>query len=106
MAGRGADWIGPDPPRHPFVPSRAGMAELARRAGFRVERYWYHTSDWVLLLSEALARGLRIYDREDGRFTPGTSFTNLEVNEARERAFVLNQIEDGDRACFIVCGLV
>lgn len=38
---RGVDWTGLDPPRHLWVPTRKGLAELARSAGLRITRSWF-----------------------------------------------------------------
>jgi SAM-dependent methyltransferase len=101
----GVNWIGLDPPRHLFVPSRTGMSKLARRAGFFVARYWCDTSDGVLLASESFARGFSPYDREKKAWPFLSRFTASEVEEARERAADLNRAEDGDTACFLLRSL-
>ena len=98
----GIYWIGLDPPRHLFVPSMVGIRELARRAGFFLQHHWFDTTEWTLLLSEAIARGLPPYDREKKVFLDASYFTATEIDEARERATTLNKNEDGDTACFIL----
>jgi SAM-dependent methyltransferase len=99
----GSNWIGLDPPRHLVIPSRAGMSELAARAGLFVERYWFDATEWTLLASELIVRGLSPYDREKREFTITRHFTASEVEEARQRATALNNAEEGDTACFILC---
>jgi SAM-dependent methyltransferase len=98
----GVNWIGLDPPRHLFVPSRKGMNELARRAGFSVARFWCDTSEGVLLASESFAQGFSPYDREEKTWPYLSRFTAAEIENARERAANLNRAEDGDTACFIL----
>jgi SAM-dependent methyltransferase len=98
----GINWIGLDPPRHLFVPSRTGMYGLAERAGFSVTRSWFDATASELLISEAMARGLSPYDREKKRFLDACYFTAAEIEEARKRAAALNRREDGDTACFIL----
>ena len=98
----GINWIGLDPPRHLFVPSRIGMYELARRTGFFVQRHWFNSTWWTLLTSEAIARGLPPWDREKKVFLDACYFTAAEIEEARQRATILNRREDGDTACFIL----
>ena len=98
----GVNWIGLDPPRHLFVPSRAGMSELARRADFSVARYWCETNEGMLLASESFARGFSPYDREQKSWPYVKRFTEAEINDARDRAAELNRIEDGDMGCFIL----
>ena len=99
------NWIGLDPPRHLFVPSRRGMSELARRAGFAVTRYWCDTIDWTLLASEAISRGLSPYDRETKAWIFYSYFTASEIGEAQKRAADLTRAEDGDTGCFILRSL-
>jgi SAM-dependent methyltransferase len=101
----GPNWIGLDPPRHLVVPSRAGMNSLARRAGFFVERYWSDTTEWSLLASEAIMRGLPFYDRKKKHFLTTEHFTGLEIEEAQKRAAALNRDEDGDTGCYILRAL-
>ena len=98
----GVNWIGLDPPRHLFVPSRTGMSELARRAGFFIARFWCDSSEWTLLASETCARGFSPYDREKKTWLFFSRFTASEIEEARKRAADLNRAEDGDIACFIL----
>jgi SAM-dependent methyltransferase len=101
----GVNWIGLDPPRHLFVPSRRGLSELARRAGLLVTRYWSDTSEGTLLASEAFARGFSPYDRETKTWLMDTRFTQSEIKDARERAAELNRAEDGDTGCFLLRAL-
>lgn len=98
----GVNWIGLDPPRHLFVPSRTGMNELARRAGFSVAWYWCDASEWDLLASESYARGFSPYDRETKAWPFADRFTTSEIEDARQRAADLNRAENGDRACFVL----
>jgi SAM-dependent methyltransferase len=111
VAGSWADqhyrvnWIGLDPPRHLFVPSREGMSELARRAGFFVARYWCDSNEGDLLSSESFARGFSPYDREKKTWIVADRFSASEIEQARERAADLNRAEDGDRGCFILRGI-
>jgi len=99
----GVNWWGLDPPRHLFVPSREGMSELARRAGFFVVRYWCDSSEWILLASESYKRGFSPYDRDTKTWPPLVSrFTVYEIEGARRRAEDLNRAEDGDTACFLL----
>jgi SAM-dependent methyltransferase len=97
-----ANWIGLDPPRHLFVPSRAGMSELARRAGFFIARYWCDANEGHLLSSEAFARGFSPYDREKKAWIVSDRFSTSEIEHAREQAADLNRAEDGDMGCFIL----
>jgi SAM-dependent methyltransferase len=98
----GPNWIGLDPPRHLVVPSRKGMNDLAQRAGLSVERYWSDATEWTLLVSEAITRGLPIYDRQKKYFLITEHFTELEIEQARKRAAALNRAEDGDTGCYIL----
>ena len=98
----GANWIGLEPPRHLFVPSRTGMSELARRAGFSVARFWCDTNEGMLLASESFVRGFSPYDREQKTWPYRRRFTESEINDARERAAHLNRTGEGDMGCFIL----
>lgn len=80
----GANWIGLEPPRHLFVPSRVGMVELARRAGFDVAQFWCDTNERMLLASEAFARGFSPYDREKKTWPLSSRFTAAEIEDARK----------------------
>jgi SAM-dependent methyltransferase len=99
----GVNWIGLEPPRHLFVPSRKGMSELGRRAGFSVAGFWCDTNEGMLLASESFARGFSPYDREEKTWPYLRRFTAAEINDARERAANLNRTGDGDMGCFILC---
>jgi SAM-dependent methyltransferase len=98
----GINWIGLDAPRHLFVPSRAGLNELARRAGFTIIQCWFDTTDSIILASETIARGLSPYDRKKKKFTCINYFSPSEIVEARNQAAALNESEDGDTACFVL----
>jgi len=98
----GLNWIGLDPPRHLFVPTRTGISKLAERAGLGVTEYWFDTTEWTLLTSEAISRGFPPYDRQTGQFVFMKHFTTSEILDAQTRAAALNQAEDGDTACFVL----
>jgi SAM-dependent methyltransferase len=94
----GTDWIQLDPPRHVWIPSRPGLATLARRAGLDVVAEYDDSGAFQFWGSEQARAGVPLMDPRsqfvDARAS-GISRTTMWRYERRSRA--LNRMSDGDQ---------
>jgi SAM-dependent methyltransferase len=91
----GSDWVQLDAPRHLFIPSRAGFAQLAETCGFELWKMSCDSTEFQFEGSELYRRGIPL--RSDSH---GESFSRLETRRYRKWATKLNRNLDGDSACF------
>jgi SAM-dependent methyltransferase len=90
----GTSWVQIDAPRHLFVPSREGMADLGRRAGLDLESVHDDSTEVQFLGSELYQQGLPLH--ELARRTGWATRRRL-----RREARALNQRGLGDQAGFV-----
>jgi SAM-dependent methyltransferase len=94
----GTDWIQLDPPRHVWLPSRAGLAALAARAGLEIVGTHDDSNDFQFWGSEQARRGIVLTDpRSRYVHARGSTFTAREIRRYRRRARALNRLSDGDQ---------
>lgn len=99
----GTSWIQWDPPRHLYLFSRQGMAEVARRAGFRVVRVVDDSNAFQLWGSEIASQSKPLIDPETGAVNPaGAGISALDMVRYEARARRLNAMGRGDQAAWVL----
>jgi SAM-dependent methyltransferase len=92
------DWIQLDPPRHVWIPSRPGMASLARRAELEIVATYDDSNEFQFWGSEQARRGIALMDPcshfLDAR---ASGFSARELREFRRRSRALNRALAGDQ---------
>lgn len=97
----GKDWLQLDPPRHTFVPSRVGMAELGRRAGLIPTAVTDDSVGFQFWGSEQYRRDIALTDPRSYFSNPAASiFSAEEIADYESRAQELNALGRGDQAAF------
>jgi len=97
----GMNWYGLDPPRHVTLFSRAGVAIVAERAGFVVERVVDDSFAAQFWASEQCARHIGLMSSESFLIAPHKSpFTAADIRRFDVQAKELNARGDGDQAAF------
>jgi SAM-dependent methyltransferase len=92
------DWIQLDPPRHVWIPSRPGMAALARRAGLDIAATYDDSNEFQFWGSEQARLGIPLMDpRSHYIDARGSGFSGRELREFRRRSRDLNRALDGDQ---------
>lgn len=97
----GVDWVGLDAPRHFFLHTEASLKMLADKAGLDLERIEYDSWSLQFWGSEQYRQDISLRsDRSWGTNPKQAPFTEAEVDEFKREATRLNEIGDGDQACF------
>jgi SAM-dependent methyltransferase len=92
------DWIQLDPPRHVWIPSRPGMAALARRAGLEIVATYDDSNEFQFWGSEQARRGIPLMDPRSQFVDPRASvFSGRQMREFRRRSRDLNRALAGDQ---------
>jgi SAM-dependent methyltransferase len=91
----GSNWVQLDAPRHLFIPSRSGFANLAATCGFELWKTSCDSTEFQFTGSELYQRGIPL--QSEGR---DRSFSYLQKRRYRKLAAKLNRDLDGDSACF------
>jgi SAM-dependent methyltransferase len=90
-----AFWYALDAPRHLFLHSTQSLQLLAERAGLRIDKIEYDSLPIQFINSEKYLRNLSPSDSND-------LFTKKEMRYFSKEVKRLNQIGDGDCACFYI----
>ncbi|HAB17856.1 MAG TPA: class I SAM-dependent methyltransferase [Verrucomicrobiota bacterium] len=93
----GAHWVQLDAPRHLFIPSVEGMKQLAERAGLKLERVEFDSTDFQFWGSELYQRGISLQNVKKEQY-----FDDEQLKTFRQRAEELNRKADGDSGCFLL----
>lgn len=97
----GVNWVQLDPPRHLFLYTENSFRQLAKRAGFIVERVVYDSEGFQFWGSEQYVRDISMNDKRayKGRVSESI-FTTRQLDEWQRQAEELNARGLGDQACF------
>jgi SAM-dependent methyltransferase len=95
----GTYWCGIDAPRHIFIPSEKGIRLLAEQAGFRIARFEYDSSDYVIWSSEEYKKGIALND-DNSRMKNrnNDTFTDAEIKQFKKTIAEENKKNNGDTA--------
>jgi SAM-dependent methyltransferase len=86
-------WVQIDAPRHLLIHSEKSLAMAAMRAGLRLERIEYDSTDFQFAGSE-------LYERDVPLTELATAYSRAEIRRFRREARRLNRSRRGDQAAF------
>jgi SAM-dependent methyltransferase len=99
----GTDWVQLDAPRHLYLHSLQSMRVLAERSGLWIERVLYDSSEFQFWGSDAIRRGVTLFDPHTGRQNPvARKLARRAKITLRRRAMELNRRGEGDQAIFLL----
>lgn len=95
------DWVQLDAPRHLFLHTNKSMEILAAECGFKIEHIVHDSSAFQFWGSIQYQRGIPLKDERSYGLNPKQPiFSRAEIDEFEKKAIELNQLQDGDQACF------
>ncbi len=99
----GEFWCGIDAPRHIFIPSEQALKQLVTEAGFVIDRFYYDSSDYVIISSEQYKKGIPLHAANSYMINETASmFTKKEAREFRKIMYAQNKLNNGDMAAVYV----
>jgi len=98
----GTDWVQLDAPRHIALPSRAGMARLADRAGFVLEQTIDDSWAFGIWGSKLYQKGISLQTAEGRTVDPGAYFEREKIAEWAAFSAAQNALGRGDQAAFVL----
>lgn len=96
----GVNWVQLDAPRHLFVPSLAGMEQLAKRHGFDLAAVEFDSTGFQFWASEQYRMDIPLHGRAGETSAGPWAFPPGDLQTFEERAEALNAAHDGDQAGF------
>lgn len=90
------NWVQLDAPRHFFIHSIKSMIIVAAEAGFKLKKVIYDSTDFQFIGSEAYLRDIPLIEYYSGVDIFSCDQKKIFAREAER----LNEINDGDSACF------
>ena len=97
------NWVQCDAPRHLFLHSTTSLSLLAQKAGFRVSRIIYDSTDFQFWASAQYALDIPLWSQDsyavDRKRCP---FDDSTLRSFQLRAAELNDAENGDQAIFLL----
>lgn len=95
----GEYWCGIDAPRHIFIPSEKGLKQLVTNAGFSIDRFYYDSSDYVIISSEQYKMGIALHAPNSYTINEKNSpFTREQARAFRKIMYAENKKHNGDMA--------
>ncbi len=88
------DWVQLDAPRHLFIHTTKSISVLADKVGLELTKVLYDSTMFQFTGSEKNLRNIP-FDQKDS-----TVFTSKEIKHFSKAAVKLNDLKDGDTACF------
>jgi len=96
----GVNWVQLDPPRHLYIYTEESFRQLAKSAGFAVEKIIYDSTAFQFWGSEQYLLDIPLAASGSAAFTPPDVFSEQQIAEWTARAKDLNIDGRGDQACF------
>jgi hypothetical protein len=93
-----SEWVNLDPPRHFHLHTTKSINYLAEESGLKLVETIYDSTHSQFVGSELYRRNLTLNDYNNGQHR--NVFTKAEMRIFRAEAKRLNQINEGDLACF------
>jgi hypothetical protein len=90
----GVHWYQIDAPRHFYLHTKKSMELLANKTGFKIHKIIYDANDYQFIFSEQYLQNKNI--------KAPILFNKKQIKHWRKQAAQLNNIEQGDQACFIL----
>jgi SAM-dependent methyltransferase len=95
------NWVQLDAPRHLFIPSANCMNILAEQFGFSLDSEYYDSTDFQFWGSEQYVQDIPLSDpRSHHRNPKNLIFPSERIRAFKQKAKELNELKDGDSACF------
>ncbi len=99
----GVDWVQWDAPRHFFLHTVKSFSLLAEKAGLKIDKTVYDSSEFQFWGSEQCRRNISYFSDRSYSVNPERSiFTPSQIETFKQRAAELNAGEKGDQAAFIL----
>jgi SAM-dependent methyltransferase len=97
----GIDWVQLDAPRHLFLFTEKSFRQLAENTGFTVEKVLYDSDEFQFYASEQYKLDIPLNDKKayDGDIEKSI-FTQVQIDNWKREAEILNANNEGDQACF------
>lgn len=89
----GINWVQLDAPRHFFLHTKKSMQMLAEKSGLTLNGVLYDSYAFQFTGSEKYCRNISLHEETD-------IFTQEQIQEFANESIRLNEIEQGDQACF------
>jgi hypothetical protein len=94
------NWVQLDPPRHIFLPTVKSMEILAARAGLRLGRVVFDSTEFQFWASEQYRRDIPLQDARSQLSLAKRLLAFGRMRKQRRQADELNARGEGDAACF------
>lgn len=95
----GADWVGLDPPRHLFIPSKLGLRAAGKRVGLEMYEVVDDSTDMQFWGSEQYRHDIPLVDPASHLIDPaGSPYSRRQVRAWKREADRLNRAGEGDMA--------
>lgn len=100
----GIDWVQLDAPRHFFLHSLESMKILVEKAGMTIKMTQFDSTAFQFFGSEQYQRGIPLNDERSywRNGIENSIFTSEQIEDFGRRAKYLNELRDGDSACFLI----
>ena len=99
-------WFQLDAPRHKCIPSRDGLAQLAKSCSLEVERKYDDSTESQFWLSEEIQNGHSMMDPSNKFLTFRTStHSKLHMRKMQIKAKALNESHNGDQVVIVLRNL-
>jgi SAM-dependent methyltransferase len=96
-------WSGIDAPRHIFIPSEQGLKKLVTEAGFIIDKFYYDSSDYMIISSEQYKKGIPLHAPNSYTINEEASmFTKTDARAFRKIMYAQNKLNNGDMAAIYV----
>jgi 2-polyprenyl-3-methyl-5-hydroxy-6-metoxy-1,4-benzoquinol methylase len=89
----GVNWFQIDAPRHFFLYTTKSLLLLGKEAGFIMKQVVYDSTEYQFLYSEKYCRDMSLLEKLE--------FSPEYIQNCKKQAKLLDQIMDGDQACFL-----
>jgi len=97
----GVNWVQIDAPRHFFIHSKKSMGIVADKAGLKIEKVVYDSSEFQFWASEQYEKNITFYAEKSSPLKPSRAiFTKQQIKLFRRQADILNSEQRGDQAIF------
>lgn len=99
----GTNWVQIDAPRHFFIHTVGSFNLLAKKADFNIEKTIFNSSEFQFWGSEQYKKNISLNAGNSYFIDPEKSiFTEIQIEEFKNKAIELNKKEMGDQAIFIL----
>ncbi|MBU4608074.1 MAG: class I SAM-dependent methyltransferase, partial [Methanobacterium sp.] len=99
----GINWVQIDAPRHFFIYTMEGFKILAKKAGFKIKKTFFDSTEFQFWGSEQYKKDIPLESENSYAVNPEKSiFTHFDIKKFKLRSQELNNKRLGDQAIFIL----